>query len=132
MNSCNASHHTSYNELSDITQAEGYLGKDVPIINCITDTLHNQQMPWRNYKAFNPPWSTDVRNNVGYANRSLSYLKHNFSSLPTNLKRLPYIPLARSQLEIPSSIWRTRQFELTMLLDSASRMFCSINFLPLI
>lgn len=53
----------------------------------------------------NLSWQNHVDYITSNANRSLGYLRRNFSLAPTNLKLLLYKTLVRSKLEYASSVW---------------------------
>lgn len=61
----------------------------------------------------NLSWDSHINTVVSAANRSLGYLRRNFRSVPSNLKRLLYISLVRSKLEYASSIWHPHLSSLT-------------------
>lgn len=53
----------------------------------------------------NLSWETHIQYITNNANRSLGFIKRNFSSVPLSLKLLLYKTLVRSKLEYASSIW---------------------------
>lgn len=50
-------------------------------------------------------WSLHINHIVNNANRTLGYLRRNFSSAPASLKLLLYKTLIRSKLEYASAVW---------------------------
>lgn len=57
------------------------------------------------YISNNLSWNTHVDYITNNANRTLGYLRRNFSLAPTNLKLLLYQTLVRPKLEYASSVW---------------------------
>lgn len=66
----------------------------------------------------NLSWKTHIEQILLSANRSLGYVRRNFRSAPTNLRRLLYITLIRPKLEYASSIWHPHHVTLTDSIES--------------
>lgn len=62
-------------------------------------------------------WSVHINKIISNANRSLGYLRRNFSSAPVPLKLLLYKTLIRSKLEYAASIWDPSTGVLTSALE---------------
>lgn len=67
---------------------------------------------------FNLIWNTHIDKIRASANRSLGYIRRNFKSAPTNLKRLLYVTLVCPKLEYASVIWNPSQETLTNSIES--------------
>ena len=63
-------------------------------------------------------WNVHVDKTISSANRSLGYIRRNFQSAPSNLKRLLYVTLVRPKLEYASAIWHPHQAFLTNAIES--------------
>lgn len=63
-------------------------------------------------------WRAHINSVVSAANRSLGYIRRNFNSAPSNLKRLLYVTLIRPKLDYASSIWNPSQITLSNLIEA--------------
>lgn len=66
----------------------------------------------------NLSWENHINSVVSSANKSLGFLRRNFRSAPSQLKRLLYLALVRSKLEYASSIWHPHHATLTDYIES--------------
>lgn len=66
----------------------------------------------------NLSWQTHIEYVTNSANRTLGFLRRNFSRAPSSLKLTLYKTLVRSKLEYASSIWDPSTAQLTYLLEA--------------
>lgn len=79
----------------------------------------------------NLSWQTHINYICSNANRTLGYLRRNFSNAPLSLKILLYRSLVRPKLEYASAIWDPAQQNLITALESVqnrSARFISSNY----
>lgn len=62
-------------------------------------------------------WNIHIGHTINNANRTLGYLRRNFSKAPSSLKLLLYKTLIRPKLEYAASIWDPGQVNLTQSLE---------------
>lgn len=94
-------------------------------------------------------WKLHIEHIASKANKTLGYLRRNFTLAPSSLKSLLYMTYVRPQMEYASSIWDPGQVSLTQVLEtvqnratrfilgnyhrtsSVTQMKKSLNLLPL-
>lgn len=80
----------------------------------------------------NLSWNTNIDYVIRNANQILGYLRHNFSTAPSSLKKLLYTTLVRPKLEYACAIWDTTTDKLISSLElvqnnSARFILCNCN-----